>query len=86
MTWGEILDFIQITNERDRRRNRDEGILLYQEMTLLSKMFSKNAKIGPVYEEFPYFTQEELDEIPKQRLRNYRKMMEGYVKKSAETR
>lgn len=82
MTWGEILECIEVYNEQERRKKRDAGILFYQQMNLLGKMFSPKAEIGKVYEEFPYFSQEELDEIPKARLRNYREMMEGYVKKS----
>lgn len=82
MTWGEILECIEVYNEQERRKKRDTGILFYQQMNLLGKMFSPKAEIGKVYEEFPYFSQEELDEIPKARLRNYREMMEGYVKKS----
>lgn len=82
MTWGEILDWIEVYNEKERRHKRDAGIMIYQGLNLLGKMFSPKAEIGKVYEEFPYFSQEELDEIPKARLRNYREIMEGYVKKS----
>lgn len=82
MTWGEILEYIEVAQERERRFKRDQGILIYQEMCLLSKMFSKDAKIGPVYEEFPYFSDEELAQIPKAKVRNYREMMQGYVKAS----
>lgn len=82
MTWGEILEYIEVYNEQERRRHRDQGILMYQQLSVLGKMLSPRARVGKVTEEFPYFTRKELIEIaaPKRKtVRDYRELMEGYV-------
>lgn len=67
-TWGEVIDYITVTQERIRRHNQDLSIISYVAANyMLGQLGGSNERLT-IEEMFPYWTQEEQDEIRYDRL------------------
>jgi hypothetical protein len=81
-TWGEVLEFIRVVQERKRRENQDKAYIAFKEADLISGWIFEKKEMS-VVEAFPTFwTSEEREEILKQaKIEKYKNIMFRYANK-----
>ena len=71
-TWGELLDWVEGTRERERRWFQQEALVAWGQMVLHGCQLAGEAPPA-LYEVFPFWTTDEVNEM---KLAKYRKVME----------
>ena len=82
-TWGEVVEFINVKNERDNRQFKEQSKIAYIQAGLIVSYISGNNTEMTVSEVFPYWTDEEQQEMKKQALiQKYKDRMYRHVNNS----
>lgn len=61
-TYGELLYYIDYHRERSRRKQQERSIIAYYQAALTAKILT-GERIGEVFEEFPFWTEDEILDI-----------------------
>ncbi len=75
MTWGEVLSVIEADRERQRRQMKDLSVIAYTQAGLTAQALT-GGKIPELYELFPFWTEEEVQEMKVEKIR---RVMERYA-------
>lgn len=67
-TWGETIEYIKVIQERFRRQNQDLSIISYVAANYILGQIGGQSENLTIEEMYPYWTQEEQDEIRYNRL------------------
>ena len=76
-TWGELVDMIEIYNERERRKHQHEANIAFRQAELIAMWVWKNDGSLNVSEVFPYWTDEEKKQAE---IEKYKAIMYKYGK------
>lgn len=68
MTWGEMLEFINVYNERERRVHQHESIIAFRQAELIASWVWKMSDIN-VHDVFPYWDKDEIDKMNVEKLK-----------------
>ncbi|MDE5781483.1 MAG: hypothetical protein K2I03_08405 [Lachnospiraceae bacterium] len=74
-TWGELIEYIQIFNERERRKYKNESIIAFRQAELTASWIWKHTDMN-VADAFPYWSEEEKKQT---RLEKYKQIMWKHV-------
>lgn len=77
-TWGEINEYIQVIDERERRRNKNASIIAFSQINMLSEALSKDGSGKMIFELFPFWTDEEQKNAMVER---YKQSLQKHAKK-----
>lgn len=62
-TWGELCAAIDGWQRRERQRNQANAVIAYRQAGLIASYFGDSHKNQPVYDVFPFWTEEEKAQI-----------------------
>lgn len=68
-TFGELLEQIKVQNEIKRRKNKDASVIAHGQAFLICNLISEGGS-HQVYEAFPYWTEEEIQQMELEMLKN----------------
>lgn len=69
-TFGELAHYIEYHREQKRRAYQEKSILAYYQAALTAKIMFGD-KVGEVFEEFPYWTEDEILDIRAEQVVSY---------------
>ncbi|MBR1780540.1 MAG: hypothetical protein IJ751_03955 [Oscillospiraceae bacterium] len=75
LTFGELLEVVELGRERERRRLQNLALIAYRHAELTARALM-GERLPPLSEVFPFWTEEELREA---RLAHYRGVMERHA-------
>lgn len=82
-TPGEVLEYIDITNERKRREAQQEAVIFFSTIAANSRVMA--GETLHVEECFPFWTEEETAEIRKERLKAKARSMREAMRANMDT-
>lgn len=78
MTFGEVIEALELAAERERRWLQSLSLVAYRHAALVAQALAGQS-LPPVGEVFPFWTQEELRQA---KLEHYRRVMERHAARS----
>ena len=76
-TWGELLGVVEAAQERQRRLLQNQALIAWGQAAVLCRHLAGEKQL-PIYEVFPFWTTDEVNEM---RLNEYRRRMERMAAK-----
>ena len=76
-TWGELLGVVEADQERQRRLLQNQALIAWGQAAVLGRHLAGEKQL-PIYEVFPFWTTDEVNEM---RLNEYRRRMERMAAK-----
>lgn len=71
-TVADVLEYISIDNERKRNDEKRQAVMMFNTVAMMNELLTSRtgAKVA-VYEKFPYWTQEEINEMRIKQMKEY---------------
>lgn len=69
-TYGELVYYINYHREQSRKRLQEKSLVAYYQAVFTAKLISEG-NIGEVFEEFPFWSEDEILDIRAEQAMNY---------------